>query len=143
MCRFQAVKGGGGAAAAFGAAMMVWMLICLVIAVVMIVSMWKVFTKAGKPGWAAIVPFYNFYVLLQVAGQPWWWLILVLIPFVNYVTGLIAGVLISLGLAKRFGKGTGFAVGLFLLPVIFCPILAFGSATYVGDGSQVQAPAQA
>jgi hypothetical protein len=102
------------------AAMIVW----VAFAVLMIASMWKVFTKAGKPGWAAIVPIYNVIVLLEIAGKPLWWIILMIIPGVNFIALLF----VSLGIAARFGKGTGFAIGLWLLPFIFYPVLAFGDA---------------
>jgi ABC-type sulfate transport system permease subunit len=106
--------------------MVVLWLLYIAVIVVMIVALWKVFTKAGKPGWAAIVPFYNYYVLLEVAGKPGWWLVLLLIPIVNIVFAILALV----ALAQRFGQGGGFAVGLIFLPFIFWPILAFGSAQY-------------
>ena len=104
----------------------VGMLIGLAFFVLMIASAWKVFTKAGQPGWAAIIPIYNFIVLCKICGKPWWWIIGMLIPFVNF----IVLILLSVSLAKVFGKGTGFAVGLILLGFIFYPILAFGDATY-------------
>ena len=91
-----------------------------------IISMWKIFTKAGEPGWAAIVPIYNFIVLLKIAGKPAWWIVLLLIPFVNIVIAAI----LSIALAHNFGKSTGFGIGLFLLGFIFGPILAFGDARY-------------
>lgn len=116
---------GGGAAAGMGiGAMILW----LAIAVLMIASMWKVFTKAGEPGWAAIVPIYNIIVLLKIAGRPIWWIILLLIPVVN----IVVLILVSIDIAKRFGKGTGFGIGLALLGIIFYPILAFGDARYSG-----------
>jgi hypothetical protein len=87
---------------------------------------WKVFTKAGHPGWAAFVPIYNLYILCKIGGKPGWWLLLCLIPIVNYVMLL----LIALGVAKNFGKGGGFGVGLWLLAPIFYPVLGFGSAKY-------------
>jgi len=92
----------------------------------MIASMWKVYTKAGQPGWAAIIPIYNIIVLLKIVGKPWWWVIGFLIPFVNFILMIVISVL----LAKSFGKGIGFAIGLILLGFIFYPILAFGDATY-------------
>jgi len=101
-------------------------LISLAFVVFMIASLWKVFTKAGQPGWAAIIPIYNVFVLLQIIGKPWWWLIGFLIPFVNF----IVMILVAVELAKVFGKGIGFAIGLIFLPFIFYPILAFGDATY-------------
>ncbi len=105
----------------------IFMIIWLAVMVLMIASMWKVFTKAGQPGWAAIIPIYNVIVLLQVVGKPVWWIILFLIPFVN----LIMMILVALELSKVFGKGGGFAAGLILLPFIFYPVLAFGDARYV------------
>lgn len=121
------VQSSGGAAAVGGVFMLVW----LAIAVVSIVSMWKVFAKAGKPGWACLIPIYNIIVLLQVAGKPLWWIILFFIPIAN----LIAMILAMIGLANNFGKGGGFAAGLILLPIIFFPILAFSDARYVGTPS--------
>jgi hypothetical protein len=98
------------------------------IIILLIAAMWKVFSKAGQPGWAAIIPIYNMYVLCKVAGRPGWWLILLLIPFVNFIILII----LSIDIAKAFGKGAGFGIGLFLLPFIFYPILGFGSAQYQG-----------
>ena len=98
----------------------------------MIASMWTIFSKAGKPGWASIVPIYNLIVLLEIVGKPWWWLFLMLIPIVNIVILIIVWHNLSLS----FGKGGGFTVGLILLGIIFLPILAFGDAKYVGPGEQ-------
>jgi hypothetical protein len=103
-------------------------IVYLAIAILMIAACWKIFTKAGKPGWAAIIPIYNVIVLLEVINKPLWWVILWFIPFVNFIIYII----ISIELAKKYGKGGGFAVGLILLPVIFYPILGFGGATYQG-----------
>ena len=107
-------------------------LLYLVVIVLEIASVWMVFQKAGQPGWASIIPIYNTIVWLRVVGRPWWWLFLFLIPGVNLVLLIIA----VLDLAKSFGKGTGFAVGLIFLSFIFIPILAFGDARYVGPGGQ-------
>ena len=106
--------------------------IYLAIIVLMIASMWTIFSKAGKPGWASIVPIYNLIVLLEIVGKPWWWLLLMLIPIVNIVILIIVWHNLSLS----FGKGGGFTVGLILLNIIFLPILAFGDAKYVGPGEQ-------
>jgi len=113
------------AAAGLGAGVMILM---LVVAVLMIVSMWKIFTKAGKPGWASIIPIYNLVVMLQIAQKPEWWIILMLIPLVN----LIISIIVAVGIAEKFGKTSGFAIGMILLPIIFYPILAFGDAQYQG-----------
>lgn len=106
-------------------------IVYLVILVVMIVAMWKIFTKAGQPGWAAIVPFYNFYVMLKIVGRPGWWLVLLFIPLVN----LVIAIIVAVDLAKSFGKGGGFAVLLILLPFIGYPILGFGSDRYLGPAA--------
>ena len=100
----------------------------LAFTILMIAACWKIFTKAGQPGWAAIIPIYNWYVLCKIVGRPGWWVILLLIPLVNFIIGII----LCIDLAKSFGKGIGFGIGLILLPIIFCPILGFGSAQYQG-----------
>jgi hypothetical protein len=94
--------------------------------ILMVAAMWTVFKKAGEPGWAALIPIYNIMVLLKIAGKPMWWVILMLIPFVNIIVLIIAIV----GLARNFGKGAGFALGLVFLAPIFYPILAWGDAQY-------------
>ena len=100
----------------------------LAILVLVVAGFWRVFVKAGHPGWAAIIPIYNLYVLLKIAGRPGWWLLLFIIPVVNFVIGII----VAIDVAKSFGKGTGFGVGLAFLGPIFYPILGFGDATYQG-----------
>jgi len=105
----------------------------LALAIFMIVCMWKIYAKADKPGWASIVPIYNYVVLLEIIKKPIWWIILMLIPIVNFIIIII----IMIELAKAYGKDGGFAVGLILLPIVFFPILAFGDAKYVyGDKAQ-------
>jgi hypothetical protein len=94
-----------------------------------IVGMWKVFEKAGQPGWGAIIPFYNLYLLCKIAGRPGWWWALGLIPFVGGLIWFVLSLLVSLDIATRFGKGGGFGVGLWLLGFVFYPILGFGSAS--------------
>lgn len=106
-------------------------IIGLLFGVFMIICLWKIFTKAGQPGWASLIPLYNTYIMLKIAGKPGWWLLLLFIPFVNFVIMILA----MIGLANNFGKGGGFAVGLIFLGIIFFPILAFGSAQYRPQGS--------
>jgi len=101
------------------------------IAVIEIVGLWFMFVKAGEPGWAAIIPIYNYLIAIKIAGKPWWYLLLMLIPIVN----LVFYIIILHGLSKNFGKGSGFTVGLFFLRFIFIPILGFGKSVYVGDKS--------
>ena len=100
----------------------------LVILVLMIASMWKIFTKAGKPGWAAIIPIYNFIVLLEIVGKPIWWILLLIIPFVNFIILII----ITHRLSISFGQGVGTTILLIILPFIGYPMLGFGSASYSG-----------
>lgn len=104
------------------------LIIQLAIVIVVVVGLWKVFEKAGKPGWGAIIPIYNLVLLLEIVGKPIWWLLLVFIPCVNIIVSLI----IFMELAKCFGKGAGFGIGLWLLGFIFIPILGFGDAKYLG-----------
>lgn len=93
------------------------------------VAMWKIFAKADQPGWASLVPFYNFYVLLKVVGRPGWWLALMFVPLVVVVIAVV----VMIDLAKAFGKRGGFAVLLILVPFIGWPVLAWGDARYVRD----------
>jgi hypothetical protein len=121
----------GGAAAIVG---IIMFLIYAVIVVIMIAGMWKIFVKAGKPGWAAIIPIYNIIILLEIVGRPMWWILIYLI------CAPIAAIIISLDLAKSFGKDIGFGIGLIILPIIFYPMLGFGSATYVGPSAAQNKP---
>jgi hypothetical protein len=123
-----------GGLMAFLAAYMVFI---LVIAVFMIIVFWKIFTKAGQPGWACLIPIYNYLIILKIAGKPWWWLLLMLIPIVNIVLAII----VLNNLSKSFGHGAGFTVGLLFLGIIFYPILAFGSSKYIGPGGVAPASA--
>ena len=99
-----------------------------VVAVIYIAAHWRIYEKAGKPGWACIIPIYNIIVLLEIVGKPWWWLLLMLIPIVN----IIFAVWMTNLLSKSFGKSEGFTVGLIFLGFIFYPILGFGNAEYKG-----------
>ena len=111
-----------------GAGGMIGLVIYLALVVLVIAGFWKTFEKAGKPGWGSLVPIYNAVLLLEIAGKPIWWFILFFIPIV----GLIIAILVSIEVAKNFGKGAGFGLGLAFLPFIFYPILGFGSAKYQG-----------
>jgi hypothetical protein len=103
-------------------------LLSFAVAILGIVAMWKIFEKAGEPGWAAIIPFYNLYVLFKITWGSGWKFLLLLIPFANIVIAIITMV----KLAKAFGKSGGFAVGLIFLSVIFYCILAFDQSQYQG-----------
>jgi hypothetical protein len=107
--------------------LIVWLgLIALVVA-----GWWKLFVKAGEPGWAAIVPIYNLIVLIKIAGKPIWWIVMAIIPCLN----IIFLILVALEIAKAFGKDVGYAIGLFLLPMVFYPLLGFSNAQYQGTKS--------
>ena len=103
-------------------------LIALVVVVFMVAAMWRVFTKAGQPGWGCLVPFYNVYLMLEIAGKPGWWLIFFFIPVINFVVQIV----MMIDIAKNFGRGGWFAAGLIFLPIIFFPVLAFGESVYIG-----------
>lgn len=106
-------------------------LIGLALGIFLLLALWKIFTKAGKPGWASIIPIYNIWVELEIVGRPGWWLLMMLIPGVN----IIFSIIVLFDLAKSFGKGSGFGFGLLLLPYIFFPILGFGDAQYKGPSA--------
>ena len=101
-------------------------LVYVILALFYIVVMWKVFVKAGQPGWGVLIPIYNIYLMIKIAKRPGWWLLLFLVPGVNVVIEII----IILDIAKHFGKSTGFGVGMIFLGFIFLPILGFGDAKY-------------
>jgi hypothetical protein len=107
--------------------------ISLALAVVMLAAMWVTYQKAGQPGWACIIPIYNLVVLMRIVGRPWWWLLLMLVPFVNFVILIV----VYLDLARVFGRSAAFGIGLILLAPIFFLILAFGGSKYVGTGRPV------
>lgn len=99
--------------------------------ILVIASMWKLFEKAGKPGWAAIIPIYNLIVMIEIVGKPTIWILWLIIPCVNFVfivwlTNLFA---------KSFGKSEGYTVGMFILPFVFYPMLAFGNNPYLGPSA--------
>jgi len=101
-----------------------------IIGIIEIIGLWKIFIKAGKPGWASIIPIYNLIVLLEIIGKPLWWFLLLLIPCVN----IVFVVIIVNRLSKSFGQGVGFTIGLIFLGFIFYPLLGFGDYTYLGPG---------
>ncbi len=115
----------------FGSGFMLFGFIGLVI---VLVGLWKLFEKAGQPGWACIIPFYNIYIMLKVAGRPGWWLLLYFIPLVNFVISIV----VAIDIAKAFGEGAAFGFFLnFLLCGIGYLILGFGNYQYLGPQTQV------
>jgi Family of unknown function (DUF5684) len=113
------------------AALGTFLVVILAFIVFMVITMWKIFEKAGQPGWAAIIPIYNMYILTKMAQKPGYWTILMIIPYVGLIWSIWCWNLIS----KKFGKDEGFTVGIVLLPIVFLPILAFGSAVYQGGAA--------
>ena len=109
-------------------------ILMIAILIFLIIALWRIFEKAGQPGWACIIPIYSTIVLLKIVGKPWWWLFLLCIPIVNIIFAIWVTNLLSLS----FGKETGFTIGLIFLGIIFYPILGFGSAAYVGPAGQKQ-----
>lgn len=110
-----------------------WLSIALFVAVVYIVAQWKMYEKAGQPGWAVLIPFYNVYILLKIVGKPGWWLLLIIfVPLLNVILAIWMTNLLS----KSFGKDVLFTLGLIFLGIIFYPILGFGDARYLGPAGK-------
>lgn len=103
----------------------------ILVVLILVIAQWRIFEKAGQPGWACIIPIYSTLVLLRIIGKPTWWLLMMLIPFVNIVYAIWSVNLLS----KSFGKSEGYTVGMIFLPFIFYPMLGFGSAEYQGAQS--------
>jgi hypothetical protein len=110
---------------------MLVLVIQLAILIAILAGAWKMFEKAGKPGWAAIIPIYNIIVILEICGRPIWWILLLLIPCVN----IVIAVIMWIDVAKSFGKSELYGIGLAFLGFIFIPMLGFGSARYVGPAA--------
>ncbi|MCL4869835.1 MAG: signal peptidase I [Anaerolineae bacterium] len=103
----------------------------LIFVALLIAAQWKIFVKAGKPGWAAIVPIYNIVILLELVGRPLWFIILFFIPLLN----VVAAILLAIDLALSFGKDMVYAILIILFSPIMLLVLGFGSAEYVGPGA--------
>jgi len=129
---FSAPAGAAASHVAATGALLFQIVLIFAVLIISVISMWKIFKKAGKPGWAAIVPIYNTVVLFQIVGLSPWLLLLALIPIVGSIAIAIVTILAYVKLAKAFGKSGGFAAGLIFLNIIFMPILAFSDAEYEG-----------
>ena len=105
-----------------------FVVIDIIIIIVLIIADWKIFVKAGKPGWAIFIPIYNVLVMLEIVGKPWWWLLLLLIPVVN----IVILVMVLYNLVLKFGKPGWHTVLALIFGVIYFPYLAFSSAEYQG-----------
>jgi hypothetical protein len=134
---------GNQEAAAFGALLaliagfgMILVAGIIVFSIVNLIGMWKVFTKAGEPGWAVLIPIYNLIVLLRIAGLPWYWVFapfVAIIPILGWIAYMVWIVWVHHRISTRFGQGVGFTIGLTLLGPIFWLILGFGSSKYVAE----------
>lgn len=102
------------------------LVVSLILMVIILAATWEIFIKAGQPGWASIIPIYNMVVMLKVVKKPTWWVILIFVPIGNFIIGLV----VHYELAKVFGKGFGYTLGLIILPFIFYPMLASRNAIY-------------
>ncbi|MDO3640801.1 DUF5684 domain-containing protein [Mucilaginibacter sp. L3T2-6] len=116
---------------AFMAIILAMLIPIIIVSVITIIGQWKVYSKAGKPGWACIIPIYNIIVMLEIVGKPLWWVILFFIPCVNIIFVIWTLNLVS----KSFGQSEGFTIGLLLLGFIFWPILGFGNYPYLGPSA--------
>jgi hypothetical protein len=112
-----------GASTFFGG---IWLIFEIAWIVLVVAGLWMTLTKAGRPGWGAIIPIYNIYLIIKVAGRPGWWLILYFIPVVN----IIIWIIVSIDVASNFGHGAGFGILLWLFAPIMYLILGFGSDEY-------------
>lgn len=121
----QSGSGGGDIAA------IISILAVVAIIVLTLVGWWKMFAKAGQPGWTCIIPFVNVYILLKIVGRPGWWLLLFFLPIISFIVFIV----VMIDLAKSFGKGSLFAVGLVLLSVVFIPVLGLGKSEYQGPAA--------
>lgn len=111
-----------------------WAVYGFIVFVVIIAANWRIYQKAGKPGWASIIPFYNIIVLLEIVGKPLlWFFLIIFVPIANIIFSIWTLNLLS----KSFGKSAGFTVGLIFLPFIFYPILGFGNAEYQGPAGKL------
>ncbi len=124
-------NGGGAAGILIG---LIGGLFAFAFGILLIASSWRLFTKAGQPGWAAIVPIYNIIVLLRIIGKPAWWIFLFFVPLVS----LVVSIIVYIDLAKSFGKGTGYGIALLFFFPFMLPMLAFGDAQYVGPAGMTQ-----
>lgn len=120
----------GGLDPAFAFCLFILLLV-IALVIVMIIAWWKLFTKAGKPGWAALIPVYNLWVLFEIVGLPGWLSLLMFVPFVGQIGVAILNIVAAVKMPERFGKEPVYAVGLIFLPMVFYPMLAFGKSEYV------------
>lgn len=110
--------------------------IYLVVMIVLLTAMWKMFVKAGEKGWKVLIPFYNMHIMTKILDKPSRWFWGMFVPGMNIVVAFIRTFIAPFKLAEKFGKSSGFGVGLLFLGLIFYPILGFGKAEYVGHDTK-------
>lgn len=121
------------AGAAIGAFMMAYFVFAIILYLVFAFILSRVFIKAGKPAWAAFVPIYNVWVLFEIGGKPGWWSLAGLVPFVGPLIAFVLYIIVSLEIAKKFGKSSTFGIlGLWLFSIVGYAILAFDDSKYSG-----------
>lgn len=113
-------------------ALTLFLIPALALTVLQLAGTWRVYEKAGKHGWACLIPIYNFFVLLQIVEKPDWWIVWMFVPLAN----LIVFIWVTNLLSKSFGKDEAFTLGLLFFSFIFYPILGFGNATYQGGAGK-------
>lgn len=104
-------------------------LVALVVILAYPISLWKLYAKAGEPGWSALIPIYNLFIWIRIARRPVWWIVLLLFPVINFIISLVIGI----SFAKQFGKDWLWGVGTILLGFVFYPLMAFGDAEYAPE----------
>ena len=121
-----------------GVLMAIFWVVYFGVIIALIAGFWKTFVKAGKPGWGSLIPFYNTYLMIKIGGKPGWWLLLYFIPLVQ----LVVSILVSLGVAEKFGKSSAFGIfGLWLFAPIGYLMLGFGDAKYQDSAAPAAAAA--
>ncbi|WP_222919532.1 DUF5684 domain-containing protein [Natrinema sp. SYSU A 869] len=116
-------QGGGGGGS------IVALIIGIAFTVAYIAGTWKTFAKAGQPGWAAIIPIYNWYIMFKIGGNEWWWVLVLFVPLVN----IYAAYKMFAGVSNAFGQGIGFTLGLWFFGFVCFPLLGFGDYPYRGS----------
>jgi len=134
----QEVSYDGSGSAVLAGFLVGYFIVCFAFMAFFMICYWKIFEKAGKPGWAGFIPIYNTIILLEIVGRPWWYLFMFFIPIYGW---FILPIIVTHEFSKSFGKDIGFTLGLLFLPFIFLPIMAFSKdIQYVGPAGRPGGP---